>query len=231
MRDFFDLKKKAPQPLPSPKLEAEEKTYFVKRALAWGVDRSEPVRQAIFEWLLSFEGVILKKTFVNQLCRLEQDDEVALKQLSRSKGKRVIQLPPRQKPPKVELKNIAYELTQHNFVMIEGHSGAALINKFKSTLPDLGTYVLDMNELVLEYVDYQHRGRAGDIIEQASRADVLFIMGLEKPIALAYHIKDTLYQLVSVRAKQKDKYTVSTWNYTHEWYIPDYSKFFTHFSA
>ena len=174
---------------------------------------------------------MLKKTFTNQLCRLEQDDTVALKQLSDSKGKRVIRLPPRQRPPKIALRNIAFELTQHNFVIIEGQTGRDLINKFRSTLPDLGTYVLDMNELVLEYVDYQHRGRAGDIIESANRADVLFIMGLEKSIALPYHIKDTLYQLASVRAKQKDKYTISTWNFTHEWYIPDYSKFFTHFSA
>lgn len=231
MKDFFDLKKKLPQPLSSTKQVAEEKTYFVKRSLAWGVDRSEAVRQAIFDWLLSFDGAMLKKTFTTQLCRLEADDAVALQQLERSKGKRTIQLPPRVKPPKIDLSNIAYELTQNNLVIIEGRSGLELIKKFKQSLPELGTYVLDVNELILEYVDYQHRGRAGDIIESASKADVLFITGLERSIALPYHIKDTLYQLASVRAKQKDKYTISTWVYTHEWYIEDYSKMFTHFSA
>ena len=228
MKDFFDLKKRE-QPTIQP--VTQDKVYFIKRNLAIGVNRSEEVRQAILEWLLSFEGAILKKNFTNQLCRLELDDTVAIQQLKDSAGKRTIKLAPRQKPPKIDLKDIAYQLTVHKLVAIEGKSGLTLINKFRQTLPDLGLYVLDVNELILEYVDYQHRGRAGELIESANRADVLFIMGLETPIALPYHIKDTLYQLATVRGKQVDKYTLSTWNYTHEWYIESYSKLFTHFSA
>ncbi len=228
MKDFMDLGAKPPKPLPAKTFA--DKYIRTKRAWALSLDRAAPVKQALEDWLLSFNGGMTKKDFQAQLCKLHSDDAKAIKQLEESKGKRVIRQAPRDKPPKLEIKLIT-ALAQYKMIAIEGKSGKNLIDNFLSTLSPAGVYILDVNELILEYVDYQHRGKAGEIIEAANRADVLIIEGLEKPISLAYHIKDTLYQLAAVRKKDKDKYTVSTWNYTHAWYISEYAEIFTHFSA
>lgn len=227
MKDFTDLPSRPPAPLAKP---SEDRQFFIKRNLANTAERSPEVIAAIFDWLTSFPSGITKKEFTNQLCKLDKDDEKAIKQLQDSKNKRTIKPIPRQKPPKLEI-SVLKALGLYHFVAIEGQSGRKFIDKFLDTIPEGGVYILDVNELILEYTDYQHRGRAGEIIEAANHSSILVVEGLEKPIALAYHIKDTLFQLVSVRKKDKDKYTLSTWNYTHAWYISEYGEFFTHFSV
>lgn len=229
MKDFTSLPARTPQPLPAPK--TEDRQLFIKRNLANGAERSEQVREAILQWLLSFNGGMTKKEFTTQLCKLDSDDTKAIKQLQSSLNKRTIKPVPREKPPKIALNEILPTLATRYSIAIEAQAGKKLIEKFLSTLPEAGVYILDVNELILEYTDYQHRGKAGEIIEAANRATVLVIEGLEKPIALAYHIKDTLYQLAAVRKKDKEKFTLSTWNYTHAWYIPEYAEMFTHYSA
>lgn len=228
MKDFTELGRRPPQPLPAKSYS--DKYIRSKRAWAASLDRSQQVKQAVEDWLLSFDGGMTKKDFQLQLCKLHSSDEVAIKQLTESAGKRTIRQAPRDKPPKLNMR-VVEALGRYRMVAIEGKSGKAAIEKFINTLPSAGVYILDMNELILEYVDYQHRGKAGEIIEAANRADILIIEGLEKPIALAYHIKDTLYQLAAVRKKQEDKFTLSTWNYTHAWYIQEYAELFTHFSV
>jgi len=206
-----------------------DKQLFIKRNLVKSVDRSEKVKEAIIDWLLSFTGGITSKAFEAQVVRLDTDDERAIQQLKNSRGKRVLANPPRIKPPKLEIE-LVDALAEHNAVAIEASSGRKQIEAFLKDCPELGTYVLDVNELAIEYVDYNHRGRAGSIIHEATRADVLFILGLEKPISLAYHIRDTLFQILSVRSKDSNKYTLSTWNYTHGWYMPEVEKLFQIYS-
>ena len=227
-KDFSDLKRIEPRQMDITDQKLDRQV-FIKRNLANSIDRSVTVIQAVADWLLSFPTGITTVSFKAQVQRLDSDDTKAIQQLSLSKGKRTLSNPPREKPPKLKVE-IVEALEVSNSVAIEAASGRKLIEEFLKDCPQIGTYVLDVNELVLEYVDYTHRGKAGDIIHEASRAELLIILGLEKPISLAYHIRDTLFQIVSVRAKDKGKYTISTWNYTHSWYIPDYEKQFTIYS-
>ena len=41
MKDFFDLKKKEHAPLPLAETQEKNKTYFIKRSLAWSVNRNK----------------------------------------------------------------------------------------------------------------------------------------------------------------------------------------------
>ena len=229
MKDFTQLTRKAPVSLVSQQAK-EEKEFFVKRSLARSINRDPDVQEAVLSWLTSFQGAMSKEQFNKQLCKLSVKNSEALTQLEKSKGRRVIQNVPREKPPKMPAPIIDL-LAKYNSVAIEAAAGRKAIDDFLKTLPPSGIYILDVNELILEYTDYQHRGKAGEIIDAAHKASILVIEGLEKPIALAYHIKDTLFQLASVRRKDKDKYTLSTWNYTHKWYISEYIEYFTLFSV
>lgn len=229
-KDFSDLTRKSDRVQPVIQTTEEDRQIFIKRNLVKSLDRSEQVRAAVLEWLLSFNGGITTKAYKAQMVRLDQDDTKALQQLELSSKRRTLANPPRVKPPKLTT-DIITALEQHNSIAIEASSGRKLIEKFMDSCPEVGTYILDMNELVLEYVDYSHRGKAGDIIHQSNRADILIILGLEKPISLAYHIRDTLFQILSVRSKDADKYTISTWNYTHGWYMPDVKDSLEHYSV
>ena len=227
-KDFSDLKRPEPKPIEITD-QKSDRQVFIKRNMAKSIDRSTMVIQAIVDWLLSFPTGITTTAFKAQIQRLDSEDSKAIQQLSLSKGKRTLSNPPREKPPKLD-KELIEALEELNLIAIEAASGRKLIEEFMKDCPQIGIYVLDVNELVLEYVDYTHRGKAGEIIHEANRAEILIVLGLEKPISLAYHIRDTLFQIASVRAKNKAKYTISTWNYTHGWYIPDYEKLFKIYS-
>lgn len=238
MKNFIDIASRPSAPpvstepakKSSPRLAAQDndKQIFIKRQLACTLERTSAVQTAVLDWLKSFASGMSKEQFMLQCSKLDVDDNKALQQLRLSTGGRLIRLLP---SPKLTAPIIDV-LASYRAVAIEAAAGRKTIETFIDDLPTAGgVYILDVNELILEYVDYQHRGKAGEIIEQANRASILAIMGLEKPIALAYHIKDTLFQLAAVRKKDPDKYTVTTWNYTHAWYIPEFAKEFTHFSV
>jgi hypothetical protein len=214
------------QPIMKPQTD---KQMFAKHGMIKSVGRSEAVRFAVLDWLLSFQGGITSKALEAQVIRLDADDNKAIQQLELSRGKRILANPPREKPPKLETE-IIDALEKNNSVAVEASRGRKLIESFIKDCTQIGTYTLDINELALEYVDYNHKGRAGEIIHEASRAEVLIILGLEKPISLAYHLRDTIFQIIAVREKDQSKYTLSTWNYTHGWYMPEVEKLLTHYS-
>lgn len=229
MRSIDDMpSRKHAEPVETPQYDPRQ--LAIKRNLAKGLDRSDAIKEAVYQWLVSMNGGMNKKTFSLQMVKLSNDDEIALKQLADSKGSRTLKQAPRKIPPKLDT-DIYTALADYHSVAIEMYAGKKIIDKFINETPKGGLYVLDVNELILEYVDYQHRGRAGEIIEAATRASILVVTGLQKSISMAYHIRDTLYQIASVRAKDPNKYTLSTWNYTHMWFIPDYGNLFTIFSA
>lgn len=229
MKDFTQLTRKTPAPVVSQQ-DKQDKEFFVKRSLARSIDKAPEIQEAVLQWLMSFQGAISKEQFTKQICKLSNKDSEALSQLDKSKGRRVLQNVPREKPPKLPAPLLDV-LAKYHSVAVEAAAGRKAIEQSLATLPPSGIYILDVNELILEYTDYKHRGRAGEIIDAAHKASILVLEGLEKPIALAYHIKDTLFQLASVRRKDPDKYTLSTWNYTHKWYIPEYIEYFTLFSV
>lgn len=228
MKNFTDIKShRSPSPEISP--VPTDKQIYIKRNLVNQLDYCETVRQAVLDWLLSFPGGITKKDFQLQLVKLDKDPEKAISQLQRSHGYRSIRQVEREKPPKLEIPVID-ALAQDNLIAIEGAKGRKAILDFLQDLPPSGVYILDIPELLLEYTDFHHKGTSAQMIEQSNKASILVITGLEKPVGLPFHIREVLTQLAQVRSRYPDKFTLSTYNYTHTWFIPEYATYFKHYS-
>lgn len=228
MKKFTDIKSNRPQnPQPAP--VPQDKQLYIKRNLVDQLDYKPDVKQAVLDWLLSFPGGITKKDFQLQLVKLDKDPEKAISQLERSKGYRTIRQVEREKPPKLEVP-VLDALAQDNLIAIEGAKGKKAILDFLQDLPPSGVYVLDIPELLLEYTDFHHKGTSAQMIEQSNKASILVITGLEKPVGLPFHIREVLTQLAQVRSRYQDKFTLSTYNYTHTWFIPEYATYFKHYS-
>lgn len=228
MKKFTDIKSTRPQnPQPAP--VPQDRQLYIKRNLVDQLDYRADVKQAVLDWLLSFPGGITKKDFQLQLVKLDKDPEKAISQLQKSKGYRTIRQVEREKPPKLEIP-IIDALAQDNLIAIEGARGKKAILDFLQDLPPSGVYILDIPELLLEYTDFHHKGASAQMIEQSNKASILVITGLEKPVGLPFHIREVLTQLAQVRSRYPDKFTLSTYNYTHTWFIPEYATYFKHYS-
>lgn len=228
MKKFTDIKSTRPQnPQPAP--VPQDRQLYIKRNLVDQLDYKPDVKQAVLDWLLSFPGGITKKDFQLQLVKLDKDPEKAISQLQKSKGYRSIRQVEREKPPKLEIP-IIDALAQDNLIAIEGARGKKAILDFLQDLPPSGVYILDVPELLLEYTDFHHKGASAQMIEQSNKASILVITGLEKPVGLPFHIREVLTQLAQVRSRYPDKFTLSTYNYTHTWFIPEYATYFKHYS-
>lgn len=228
MKKFTDIKsnrQQNPQPAPVP----QDKQLYIKRNLVDQLDYKPDVKQAVLDWLLSFPGGITKKDFQLQLVKLDSDPEKAISQLQKSKGYRSIRQVEREKPPKLEVPVID-ALAQDNLIAIEGARGKKAILDFLQEISSSGVYILDVPELLLEYTDFHHKGTSAQMIEKSNKASILVITGLEKPVGLPFHIREVLTQLAQVRSRYQDKFTLSTYNYTHTWFIPEYATYFKHYS-
>lgn len=228
MKKFTDIKsnrQQNPQPAPVP----QDKQLYIKRNLVDQLDYKPDVKQAVLDWLLSFPGGITKKDFQLQLVKLDKDPEKAISQLQKSKGYRTIRQVEREKPPKLEVPVID-ALAQDNLIAIEGARGKKAILDFLQEISSSGVYILDVPELLLEYTDFHHKGTSAQMIEKSNKASILVITGLEKPVGLPFHIREVLTQLAQVRSRYPDKFTLSTYNYTHTWFIPEYATYFKHYS-
>lgn len=228
MKKFTDIKsnrQQNPQPAPVP----QDKQLYIKRNLVDQLDYKPDVKQAVLDWLLSFPGGITKKDFQLQLVKLDKDPEKAISQLQKSKGYRTIRQVEREKPPKLEVPVID-ALAQDNLIAIEGARGKKAILDFLQEISSSGVYILDVPELLLEYTDFHHKGTSAQMIEKSNKASILVITGLEKPVGLPFHIREVLTQLAQVRSRYQDKFTLSTYNYTHTWFIPEYATYFKHYS-
>lgn len=228
MKKFTDIKsnrQQNPQPAPVP----QDKQLYIKRNLVDQLDYETDVKQAVLDWLLSFPGGITKKDFQLQLVKLDKDSEKAISQLQKSKGYRTIRQVEREKPPKLEVPVID-ALAQDNLIAIEGARGKKAILDFLQEISSSGVYILDVPELLLEYTDFHHKGTSAQMIEKSNKASILVITGLEKPVGLPFHIREVLTQLAQVRSRYPDKFTLSTYNYTHTWFIPEYATYFKHYS-
>jgi hypothetical protein len=164
-----------------------------------------------------------------QLVKLDKDPEKAISQLQKSKGYRTIRQVEREKPPKLEV-SVIDALAQDNLIAIEGARGKKAILDFLQEISSSGVYILDVPELLLEYTDFHHKGTSAQMIEKSNKASILVITGLEKPVGLPFHIREVLTQLAQVRSRYQDKFTLSTYNYTHTWFIPEYATYFKHYS-
>ena len=228
MKKFTDIKSNR-QPNPQPAPVPQDKQLYIKRNLVDQLDYKPDGKQAVLDWLLSFPGGITKKDFQLQLVKLNSDPEKAISQLEKSKGYRTIRQVEREKPPKLEVP-VLDALAQDNLIAIEGAKGKKAILDFLQEISSSGVYILDVPELLLEYTDFHHKGTSAQMIEKSNKASILVITGLEKPVGLPFHIREVLTQLAQVRSRYQDKFTLSTYNYTHTWFIPEYATYFKHYS-
>lgn len=228
MKKFTDIKSNR-QPNPQPAPVPQDKQLYIKRNLVDQLDYETDVKQAVLDWLLSFPGGITKKDFQLQLVKLDKDPAKAISQLEKSKGYRTIRQVEREKPPKLEVP-VLDALAQDNLIAIEGAKGKKAILDFLQEISSSGVYILDVPELLLEYTDFHHKGTSAQMIEKSNKASILVITGLEKPVGLPFHIREVLTQLAQVRSRYPDKFTLSTYNYTHTWFIPEYATYFKHYS-
>ena len=192
------------------KVVVDNSTY-IKQNLMKSVDRSKEVYQAVEEWLYSFEGAITKQAFTHQMKRLDFSDSIALNQLQRAKGRRNIPLPPVPKNPALP-KSAMEQMVEDTYIALTGRKFKPCIKATIKELKECGeVYVLEVEELILQFKDYEHKGSSPQMIDKAIECDFLVIVDLEMPIHLEWHIHEALNRILRKR-KQKKKPIISTWN-------------------
>lgn len=180
---------------------------FQKQRLLFNVTRSKEVCIALEKWLMSFDGGMSKQTFVSQVARLDSDDEVAVGQIEKSIGKRSIvkrKVVSEPLPRADKAVNMLADGTL--FIAVAGRelNIRKYIRETYQTLRTLGdTFVLDMNELRLEWVDKYKKGRGEEILRKAKEAEFLIIVGFEAPMDLPNFILDWVNSLRRYRIDKK----------------------------
>lgn len=171
-----------------------DKYLFQKQRLLFNLTRSKEVCDAVYSWLISFQGGISKETFMGQISRLSFDDSEAIEQLSKSMGKRSIVKVRKFQEPLPSVGDVIQRLANDElFIAVNGREKQikSFVRNTYQTLKDLGkTFVLDINELRLEWAEKYKKGRGQDIIQNARDCDFLIIIGFEAPMDLAPWIVD-----------------------------------------
>lgn len=184
---------------------------FIKRNLMKSVDRSKEIRDAIEQWLFSFDGGITKDAFMWQMKRLDFDDEVAFAQLERAQGRRTIPLPPPPKKPKLE-KSLVEQMLEDTYVAVFGRKFKAAVKEANNELKQCGeVYVLQVEDLILQFKSYEDKGSSPQMIDKAIECDFLIVVDLEMTIHLEWHIREALNRILRKRVAAK-KPIISTWN-------------------
>ena len=188
-----------------------DNSAFIKRNLMKSVDRSPEVYKAVEEWLFSFMGGISKISFQAQMKRLDWDDQKALAQLEKAKGRRIIPLPPPPKMPPLPQPLMA-QMLEDEYVAVYGRKFRPAIKEVIQQLRTCGNvYVLSIEELIVEFKSYNDKGKSPQMIEQAIEADFLVIVDLEMTIYLEWHIVEAIERIGRMREAQH-KPIISTWN-------------------
>lgn len=176
-----------------------DKFRFQKQKLLFNVTRSTEICKLLETWLMSFEGGMSKQTFMSQVAKLDIDDDIAISQIDRSLGRRAISKAKTTLPPLPLADDAVNLLADGNlFIAVAGRE-KPLQNYIRNTYQTLkklsNTYVLDLNDLKLEWLDKFQKGKSVGMLQNARDAEFLIIVGFETPIDLPYYIGDTLNTL------------------------------------
>lgn len=205
---FFEEKPIVKKEVRKPEVNS---SVFIKRNLMKSVDRSKPVRQAVEKWLYSFDGAMSATAFARQIKRLDFDDEKALAQLEKAIGRRVIPLTVHPKLPKMT-STLLQHIVEDTYVAISKKNHKKVIRDIVKELKQFGVvYVLSIEELIVEFKDYNDRGNSPHMIKSAIDADFLVIVDLEIPMHLEWRIREAIHRIGRLREKD-NKPIVSTWN-------------------
>lgn len=206
MRNFEDMPIERKEVI----VPAADGSQFIKDNMLKSVNRSEPVRQAVRKWLFSFEGGMTRKAFDQQMKRLDFSDDIAISQLAKADGRRVIPLPPPPKMPALD-KPLLEKMLDEKYVAVYGRKFKPAVKEVVKQLRECGkTYVLQVEELILQYINDENRGTSPQMIQDAVEADFLVIVDLEMPIHLAWHIHEAISRIGRMR-EAKGKPIISTW--------------------
>lgn len=201
MKSFDDLEKREQEPH-----VFIDKYVYQKQRLLFNITRSERVCSAIEKWLMSFQGGMSKEAFIQQVSKLDYDDDLAISQIDKSMGKRSIQKKRVAMPPLQIAKDAVSMLAEGIlFIAVAGAEKAlhAYIRQAYQTLKGLGrTYVLDLNDMKLEWVDKFQKGKSPEMIQKAKDAEFLIVVGLETPLDLPFYIGDTVNTIRRYRVEK-----------------------------
>ena len=129
------------------------------------------------------------------------------------------------KMPKLE-GTLIEKMLEEKYVAVYGRKFKPAIKELVSQLKECGVvYVLQVEELILQFKDYEHKGSSPQMIDSAIGADFLVIVDLEMPIHIEWHIHEALNRIGRKRFEAK-KPIVSTWCRFN-----DVNDFFSHFKV
>lgn len=203
MKQFDDIEMTSEEVKP----QVYDKYALQKQKLIFNVTREQEVCDALLRWLMSFQGGMSKEAFTSQVSKLSFQTSEALQQIEKSVGKRSIAKIKEVQAPLPEVGDVIQMLADGVlFIAVSGTERAlhAFIRNTYQTLKRLGrTYVLDLNDLRLEWVDKFQKGKSPQMIQSAKDAEFLLIVGFETPIDLPFYIGDTLNTLRRYRVEHK----------------------------
>lgn len=204
MKHFDDIQNEPINDVSAPRFDKYE---LQKQRLLFNLTRSKIICDSVSLWLSSFEGGMSKETFLGQIAKLDSDDELALKQIELSMGKRTIAKKRTAKPPLPKAGDIIQMLASEKlFIAVAGREEPlqGYIRKTYQTLKSLGrTYVLDLNDMRLEWVDKFQKGKSVEMLQKAKDSEFLIVVGLETPLDIPFYMGDTLNTLRRYRVEHK----------------------------
>ena len=205
-----------------------DSSAFIKENLLKSVDRDECTRELVRDWLYSFEGALTKKMFDQQMKRLDYDPAIAAQQLAKAKGRRTIPLPPPEKKPRLTQPLMA-QMVDDMYVAVCGRGYKAAIKDAVKSLREVGdVYILQVEELILQFKSYEDKGSAPQMIDRAIECDFLVIVDLEIPIHIEWHVHEAISRIGRKRESAK-KPIISTWNRFND--VNDFFERFKVYSA
>lgn len=185
MKTFDDI----PREIKEVEAPVYDKYALQKQRLLFNVTRSQQVCDALGAWLSSFQGGMSKQVFMSQLARLDFDDSIALEQLKKSQGRRTIH---KNKTNLPKVPDIIQLLGKDKvFIAVTGNDSQikGFVRSTYQTLKNYGnTVVLDLNELVVKWLDLFQSDEVRRICRQAQEAEFLIILGFEKPVDIPRHV-------------------------------------------
>lgn len=205
VKQFEDLKFEVSQPVLPVK---KTKTEAIKSNMAGTVFLTRPlVQAAVKEWLLSFPSPMTKVEFLNQLRKLSDDDDMAIQQLKNSASIRILEGIADIKFPTLPT-SIEEQIQADRLIAFTGKGARKSVQEFAKRF-DLT--ILDIDVLITQCPTSNVKGNVPNIIQEASVAEILPIIGLEKNKSLNTYLKTVIDSLLQVRADDKDKYTIMSW--------------------